>query len=132
MTTDDERRFPLPRPTNDTEMFSYGLAYDVAKVLAEHGYPDITSAYQGAGRDFVDLQRSLFGFLYADRDQARQDDDADGNDAEPARPDQARTVDMFDDEDSRETFAENELDHDRNPTEQGYVEYRAGQAQEAL
>ncbi len=46
--------------------FRFGLAYGVAKLLAEHGYPDITARYEGAGEDFSNLQLALFRFLYAD------------------------------------------------------------------
>lgn len=54
-----ERAYPLPRPKEDPR-FTNGLAFDVAKVLAEHGYPKITE-----GRDLIELQAALFGFLYA-------------------------------------------------------------------
>lgn len=55
-----KRRFPLPRPAGDDDpRFSFGLTYDVAAVLGEHGYPELT------GQDFVELQAALFGFLYA-------------------------------------------------------------------
>ena len=58
-----KRRFPIrPKPADDPR-FTRGVTLDVAKVLQEHGYPEITS-----GRDFLDLQRALFGFLYGDRD----------------------------------------------------------------
>lgn len=53
------RQYPIrPRPVEDAR-FTLGLALDVAKVLKEHGYPGITS-----GRDFLELQQALFGFLY--------------------------------------------------------------------
>jgi len=62
------RRFPIrPKPADDAR-FTLGLALDVAKVLEEHGYLEITS-----GRDFVDLQQALFGFLYGDRDGGGSD-----------------------------------------------------------
>lgn len=54
-----ERAYPLPAPADDRR-FSYGLLFDVARILAEHGYPPIT-----AGGDLVALQQALFGFLYA-------------------------------------------------------------------
>jgi hypothetical protein len=50
--------YPMPAPGDDAR-FTFGLAIDVAKVLAEHGYPPIRS-----GADFVRLQSALFGFLY--------------------------------------------------------------------
>lgn len=49
--------YPMPAPDND-ERFTFGLTYDVARVLADHGYPGLS------GNDFVELQQSLFGFLY--------------------------------------------------------------------
>lgn len=55
----NERQYPIqPRPHDDPR-FTLGLALDVAKVLHEHGYPQITS-----GLDLVDLQQALFRFLY--------------------------------------------------------------------
>jgi hypothetical protein len=57
------RTYPLPRPDHDPR-FTTGLLFDVRRVLAEHGYPEITS-----GGDLVELQMALFGFLYASADQ---------------------------------------------------------------
>lgn len=58
-----DRAYPIrPRPADDIR-FTRGLAFDVAQVLAEHGYPPITS-----GRDFLELQQALFGFLYGGSD----------------------------------------------------------------
>lgn len=57
-----ERQYPIrPRPDEDPR-FTLGLALDVAKVLNEHGYPQIS------GRDFLELQQALFGFLYVGPD----------------------------------------------------------------
>lgn len=53
-----ERAYPLPRPKEDPR-FNLGLLADLSNVLAEHGYPKITE-----GRDIVELQMALFGFLY--------------------------------------------------------------------
>lgn len=53
------RAYPLPRPAEDPR-FNLGLTADIARVIAEHGYPEITE-----GRDIVELQQALFGFLYA-------------------------------------------------------------------
>lgn len=53
-----DRTYPIPAPVDDPR-FTFGLTIDVARVLAEHGYPPIT-----AGGDLVALQQSLFGFLY--------------------------------------------------------------------
>ncbi|MBL7487354.1 hypothetical protein I6A60_00470 [Frankia sp. AgB1.9] len=54
-----QRSYPLPR-LDDDPRFTFGLMRDVAKVLAEHGYPPITS-----GADHVELKMALFSFLYA-------------------------------------------------------------------
>lgn len=54
--------YPLPRPTEDPR-FTQGLSIDVAKVLAQHGYPQITE-----GMDLLRLQGALFGFLYEEAD----------------------------------------------------------------
>ncbi|GGO46420.1 hypothetical protein GCM10012287_16700 [Streptomyces daqingensis] len=60
-----ERAFPVrPRPKEDPR-FTVGLALDVAAVLEQHGYPKFI-----AGRDFLELQQALFGFLYVGPDQA--------------------------------------------------------------
>lgn len=57
------RQYPIrPRPAEDSR-FTLGFALDVAKVLKEHGYPAVTS-----GRDFLELQQALFGFLYVGPD----------------------------------------------------------------
>lgn len=53
-----KRRYPLPRPDADDPRFSFGLAYDVAGMMTEHGYPELT------GQDFAELQSALYGFLY--------------------------------------------------------------------
>lgn len=53
-----ERVYPLTAPADDRR-FSLGLTFDVAKVLTEHGFPEITS-----GGDLVALQQTLYGFLY--------------------------------------------------------------------
>ncbi|MFE9127048.1 hypothetical protein ACFYOF_16785 [Streptomyces sp. NPDC007148] len=55
----NERQYPIrPRPHEDSR-FTLGLALDIAKVLKEHGYSEITS-----GRDLFELQQALFAFLY--------------------------------------------------------------------
>jgi hypothetical protein len=54
-----ERQYPIrPRPDDDPR-FTRGLAFDVAQVLQQHGYPEIAN-----GLDFLDLQQSLYQFLY--------------------------------------------------------------------
>ena len=59
-----ERQYPIrPRPDEDPR-FTIGLALDVAKVLHQHGYPQISG-----GRDFLELQQALFGFLYVGPDE---------------------------------------------------------------
>lgn len=52
--------YPLPRPQNSDEdaRFTFGLALDVAEVLAKHGYPP------AVGRDAVALMRRLEEFIY--------------------------------------------------------------------
>lgn len=52
------RTYPLPAPTDDRR-FTLGLVFDVARVLADHGFPEIAS-----GGDLVGLQQALFNFTY--------------------------------------------------------------------
>lgn len=61
------RRYPIARPTDDRR-FTFGLALDVARVLAEHGYPQMTESYEGCGADLLALQDALFGLIYAPAD----------------------------------------------------------------
>ncbi len=61
--TDLPRDYPLPKPEDD-DRFTFGLAADVADVLERHGYPKIQ-----AGRDLMELQLALFGFLYEKPEQ---------------------------------------------------------------
>ncbi|MEU5939044.1 hypothetical protein ABZ807_07605 [Micromonospora sp. NPDC047548] len=61
------RRYPIPPPTDDPR-FTFGLALDVARVLAEHGYPPIAESYDGCGADLLALQEALFGLIYAPTD----------------------------------------------------------------
>lgn len=49
--------YPLARPEDDPR-FTFGLAYDVAKVLVGHGFPSLN------GDDLVRLQQGLFRFVY--------------------------------------------------------------------
>lgn len=58
MSNDTTRVYPLPRPPAD-QRFTFGLVSDISKVLVEHGYPRITE-----GRDLIELQLALIGFLY--------------------------------------------------------------------
>ncbi|RGC66410.1 hypothetical protein C5N14_23725 [Micromonospora sp. MW-13] len=57
------RRYPIPRPADDPR-FTFGLALDVAQVLAAHGYPAMAEPYDGCGADLVDLQQALFSLIY--------------------------------------------------------------------
>ncbi|MDM4720865.1 hypothetical protein QTQ03_15165 [Micromonospora sp. WMMA1363] len=59
------RRYPIPRPADDPR-FAFGLVLDVARVLAEHGYPSMAESYDGCGADFLALQDALFSLIYAD------------------------------------------------------------------
>ncbi|MGW5580997.1 hypothetical protein [Micromonospora chokoriensis] len=61
------RRYPIPRPADDPR-FTLGLALDVARVLAERGYPSMTEPYDGCGADFLALQDALFSLIYAPTD----------------------------------------------------------------
>ncbi len=54
-----ERAYPIRPEPEDDPRFSFGLTHDVAEVLVRHGYPPVT-----AGADLVELQLSLFRFLY--------------------------------------------------------------------
>ncbi|MEV5944492.1 hypothetical protein [Streptomyces sp. NPDC051994] len=54
-----DRLFPISPRSDDDPRFTLGLALDVAEVMHQHGYPQITS-----GVDMVELQQALFGFLY--------------------------------------------------------------------
>lgn len=57
--------YPIPRPASgDDSRFTFGMIRDVAKVLAEHGYPPADS-----GPDHVRLQQALFGFIYKEADR---------------------------------------------------------------
>jgi hypothetical protein len=55
------RTYPLPRPESGNDpRFTFGLMYDVAKVLEAHGFPPVTN-----GSDHVDLMTAIFGFVFA-------------------------------------------------------------------
>jgi hypothetical protein len=53
------RAYPIQPAPEDDPRFTRGLALDVAEVLTRHGYPPITG-----GGDFVELQMTLYRFLY--------------------------------------------------------------------
>lgn len=53
------RAYPLPMPADANDArFTIGLMLEVAAELERRGYPKLT------GLDFVELQQSLFRFLY--------------------------------------------------------------------
>src|SRR6185312_10919361 len=54
-----ERTYPIPRPVGDDPRFTFGLTYEVAKVLEAAGFPAIR------GGDHVELSQALFRFIYA-------------------------------------------------------------------
>lgn len=59
--------YPMPMPERGTDRrFTAGLVIDVARVLEEHGYPDVLAD----GQHLVDLRQALFGFLYEPSDAA--------------------------------------------------------------
>ena len=60
-----EGRFPVPLAPDDFR-FGFALTFEVAKLLAAYGYPNILSFYDGAVADFDRLQHLLFRFLYTD------------------------------------------------------------------
>lgn len=52
--------YPTPRPESGGDpLFTFGLTFDVAEVLAKHGFPEIARA-----EDLVNLQQALFKFIY--------------------------------------------------------------------
>lgn len=56
----EQPSYPIPRPTIDRDSrFTKGLAFDVADVLARHGYPPLRT-----GADLVRLQQALFTLIY--------------------------------------------------------------------
>ncbi|UCM89274.1 hypothetical protein [Streptomyces marincola] len=60
MSAASERVYPVPPLDGDADpRFTVGLLFDVCRVIERHGYPPVTS-----GGDLVELQLSLFRFLY--------------------------------------------------------------------
>ncbi|ONK12599.1 hypothetical protein [Streptomyces sp. MP131-18] len=60
MSTESERVYPVPPLDGDDDpRFTVGLLFDVCRVIERHGYPPVIS-----GGDLVELQMSLFRFLY--------------------------------------------------------------------
>jgi hypothetical protein len=52
--------YPLPRPdSGDDPRFCYGLGIDVGKVLAQHGYPPVST-----GKDLGRVMQALFRLIY--------------------------------------------------------------------
>lgn len=61
----DDGEIDQLRPTNDHDpRFTFGLIYDVAKVLEEHGYEGMRK-----GEAFVELNMHLFHFLHGGADR---------------------------------------------------------------
>lgn len=54
----DTTAYPLPAPAADPR-FTFGLVFDVAKLIEDAGYPPIK------GVDVIGLQQALYRFLYA-------------------------------------------------------------------
>ncbi|GAA1550486.1 hypothetical protein GCM10009827_083940 [Dactylosporangium maewongense] len=62
--------FPVQRSSDGEDpRFTYGLALDVARVLASHGYPDLTNPAVARGGDLVNLQDALFLFIYGPKEK---------------------------------------------------------------
>lgn len=59
------RQYPIPRAASEQgdPRFTVGLLLDVGAALQAHGYPSVKN-----GRDLVELQQALFGFIYGDPD----------------------------------------------------------------
>ncbi|GAA4731043.1 hypothetical protein [Phytohabitans rumicis] len=56
----DLAAYPISQPgTGIDSRFTIGLALDVADVLAQHGYPPITT-----GTDLLRVQQALFTLIY--------------------------------------------------------------------
>lgn len=56
----EQPSYPIPRPSTDSDArFTTGLTFDVADVLARHGYPPLRT-----GADLVRLQQALFTLIY--------------------------------------------------------------------
>ncbi|MEV8510822.1 hypothetical protein [Dactylosporangium sp. NPDC051484] len=64
--------FPVkPQDGDGDPRFTFGLVLDVAKVLAAHGYPDLSNPAVARGGDLVDLQLALYRFIYGDKEIPR-------------------------------------------------------------
>lgn len=57
--TPAESAYPLRRPGHSDQRFTVGLVFDIAAVLARHGYPDLAS-----GNDLPHWQNALFTTIY--------------------------------------------------------------------
>jgi hypothetical protein len=55
----EQPAYPIPRPTVGDARFTNGLTFDIAEVLARHGYPPLRT-----GADLVHLQQALFTLIY--------------------------------------------------------------------
>jgi hypothetical protein len=51
--------YPLRRPRHSDQRFTVGLVFDIAAVLARHGYPDLA-----CGNDILHWQNALFTTIY--------------------------------------------------------------------
>ncbi len=58
-----------PLGEDNDPRFTFGLVLDVARVLASHGFPDLTDPAVARGGDLVDLQQTLFRFIYTSREE---------------------------------------------------------------
>lgn len=56
------------KPPADDPRFTLGLTLDVARVLTQHGYPEIKD-----GPAFLDLQQALFRFLYREEEPSGEE-----------------------------------------------------------
>lgn len=65
------RAFPVGQQSDSDQRFSSGLAFDVGRVLAQHGYPMLLSSH-----DVVSLERLLGEFIYGRRPAPGRDADA--------------------------------------------------------
>ncbi|MGI5236458.1 hypothetical protein [Dactylosporangium sp. CA-139066] len=53
------RAYPITPQPDAGPRFTYGLLLAVGRVLAEHGFPEVTD-----GGDLVALQQALYDFVY--------------------------------------------------------------------
>ena len=58
-----------PLGGDEDPRFTFGLVLDVARVLAAHGFPDLTDLAVASGADLVELQQGLYRFVYTGREE---------------------------------------------------------------